>query len=251
MPLPTIFAALTDATGQELDNNFAALGALTPIPCAAAGAGTITLAPLANTPSVPAYSNYMQFTGVAALTSTAPTTARVGSLAALPVFKPGASGPVALTGNEIIAGTGFSLMYDAALNSGGGGFHLMSPSEVVFASAASIATATITTALISLASITRLSVGTGQNITRVLTAASSITWAALNPQTSQESIVSLPGCSVGDAIQLGYPASVSSQITFRGYVPSAGSVAIVAQNYSASTITPTPGSYRAVATGFT
>ena len=43
MSLPTTFAALTTATGQQLDNNFSALGALTPIPCSVSGTNAITI----------------------------------------------------------------------------------------------------------------------------------------------------------------------------------------------------------------
>lgn len=267
MALPTQFASLTDATGQELDNNFAALGALTPIPCTASGSNTITLVANANTPTIAAYSNYMQFTGIAALSNTGAATGKLGTLATLSIFKASPSGPVALTGGEIIAGVAFTLLYDSALNTGSGGFHLMQNSSVIttaggtitgpLVGSGSLATITFPVGVfpllsgVTLASITRMSIGGGQTVTRILSTTSSITWGTLNPQTSLESIVSLAGCSVGDAVQLGFPASVASQITYRGYIPNAGSLAIVAMNYSASTITPTPGTYRGVATGFT
>lgn len=266
MALPTLFANATDATGQQLDNNFAALGALTPIPCTASGANTIVLAANANTPTVAAYSNYMQFTGVAAQSNTGATTAKLGALATLSVYKASPGGPIALTGGEIVAGTAFTLMYDSALNSGSGGFHLMGTAAISagggsvsgpIVGSGSLATITFPAAVfplltgVTLASITRMSLGGGPTITRILSTTASISWSSLNPQTSAETSIVLAGCSVGDNVMLGFPASVASQIAYRPYVNNPGTVAIVAMNYSASTITPTPGTYRATVQGFT
>jgi len=234
MALPYAFAGVTRATGAQLDANFAALGALTPIPCTASGSNTITLAQNANTPAISAYSNYMQFTAVAAQTNTGAATGKVGALATLSIYKPSPAGPVALTGGEIVAGTALTLLYDSALN----GFHLMSPLFAFSQMSASIA------------SISRISIGGGQQISRVFSTTASISWPQLAPSTTAESIIALGGCSVGDIITLGYPASIAALISYRAYVPSAGSVALVAQNFSSSTITPVAGSYRVAAQGF-
>lgn len=126
MALPVTFAGLTAATGSQLDQNFAALGALTPVPCTVAGTNALVLTPNANTPSVAAYANYMQFSGVVATTNSGATTARVGALAILNVYKDSASGPIALAGGELIGGNAFTLIYDSTLNAGSGGFHLVS-----------------------------------------------------------------------------------------------------------------------------
>jgi hypothetical protein len=64
---------------------------------------------------------------VAVASNSGATTARVGSLAVLPVYKDKSGGPTALAGGEIIIHNFVTLIYDAALNSGGGGFHLMTP----------------------------------------------------------------------------------------------------------------------------
>lgn len=125
MPLPIIFAGLSTATGADLDSDFAALGALTPLPCTISGTNTLTLALLANTPTVSSYTNYQPFTGVAVATNTGLTTVAVGSLAALEVFKMTESGPTILTGAEIAIGNLIMLIYDSALGSGVGGFHLI------------------------------------------------------------------------------------------------------------------------------
>ena len=52
MSLPFAFAAVSTATGQNLDDDFAAVGALGVIPCTAAGTNAIILTPNANTPTV-------------------------------------------------------------------------------------------------------------------------------------------------------------------------------------------------------
>ena len=79
-----------------------------------------------NTPSVPSYANYAVFSGVAAATNTGGTTVAVNSLSALTVYKDTVAGPVALSGGEIVAGNVLYLIYDSALNTGAGGFHLNS-----------------------------------------------------------------------------------------------------------------------------
>ena len=61
MALPTLFAAQTLSTGAQLDGNFAALGAITVIPCTIAGTNLLTLSPLANTPTVNNYAAGMLF----------------------------------------------------------------------------------------------------------------------------------------------------------------------------------------------
>lgn len=127
MPLPITFAGLSVATGAELDQNFAALGALTTIPCTVSGTNALALTPLANTPTVSGYANYQAFSCVASATNTGATTAAVGSLAALSVYKDKSTGPTALAGGEIVNHNLITLTYDSALNSGAGGFHLRAP----------------------------------------------------------------------------------------------------------------------------
>lgn len=132
MPLPVTFASLSTATGAQLDSNFAALGALTPVPCSLAGSNSLTLTPLANTPTIPAYANYGTFVAVAALANTTGVTAAVGSLGALTVYKDTPSGPIALSGGEIAPGNVLCFVYDSTLGSGSGGFHLIAlPASVL------------------------------------------------------------------------------------------------------------------------
>lgn len=126
MPLPTLFASLTSATGAMLDGNFAALGAISPIPCAVSGTNALTLTPALAAPTVVAYANYGLFSGVAVANSSTSVTAQVGVMAPLAVFKDTAAGPAALTGGEIRAGNVVGLLYDSSLAAGAGGFHLTS-----------------------------------------------------------------------------------------------------------------------------
>lgn len=123
MALPITFASLTTIVSSYWDQNFAALGALTPIPCTVAGTDTLVLTPLANTPTVGSLQNYMQFTAIAGGTNTTAVTAQIGSLPVLPVYADTPSGPVPMTAGQIVANTAFTLMYDGTLNNGNGGFH--------------------------------------------------------------------------------------------------------------------------------
>jgi hypothetical protein len=125
MALPFTFAAQTAPQMSELDDNFAALGAMTAIPCSATGTNALVLTPNADTPIVSAYTDYMPFSCVVAAPNTGAATAAVGALAALPVYADTIAGPVALVGGEIVAGNLLILTYDSALAGGGGGFHIV------------------------------------------------------------------------------------------------------------------------------
>lgn len=126
MPLPNTFAAQTTPQMVELDQNFAALGALAAIPCTASGTNTIALTPAANAPTVAAYGNYQPFSFIASATNTTAATAAVGSLAALSIYTDTSVGPTLTAGGEIRAGNLVVLTYDSTLNTGAGGFHLSS-----------------------------------------------------------------------------------------------------------------------------
>ena len=120
----TTFAALTSATGAELDANFGALTNLVNISCSVSGTNTLALTNTNVAATIAAYQQNMELVGIAAATNTGSTTAALGSLAALNVYVDTPAGPVALAGGEIVQNCGFVLIYDAALNTGAGGFHL-------------------------------------------------------------------------------------------------------------------------------
>lgn len=125
MPLPYIFAGLTTPLMSDLDSNFAALGALTPIPCLVSGTNALTFTPNGNTPTIPAYVNFQAFLGSSVATNTGAVTATITGLAALNVYKDTSSGPTALASGDIHVNNIVLLIYDSSLNSGAGGFHLM------------------------------------------------------------------------------------------------------------------------------
>lgn len=217
MALPFVFTGNTTPTGEQLDADLNALGALTPIPCVVAGTNAITLTPEANTPT-PTYAPYSQFTGVASGTNTTAVTAQVGALPSLAVYKDTIAGPVQLSGFEIVANTKLLLMYDPALNSGAGGFHLISPPAAN---------------------------------TRVHNTTASIGLAALLPQTGTLTTVLLGGTSIGDIVDIGFPTLVSVGLAWEGYVNNAGTVTLTAFNMSAGTVTPNAGTYTVATRGFT
>ena len=161
MALPYSFTSNTSPTGAQLDDDLAALGALTIIACAISGTNTLALAPNANTPTVSAYANYMTFVGRAAnANSTGGVTANVGAVGALNVYKDSAAGPAVLTGGEIQPFNLIVLIYDTALDGGSGGFHLLNPAPIQVMSHTTNVTDNAGTTLTA-AALTGLSGGVG------------------------------------------------------------------------------------------
>lgn len=182
MALPFAFAAVTSATGQNLDDDFTAVGNMGTFPCTVSGSNAITMTPTAGiTPSVAALANYMRFSGVVAITNTTGITIQIGSLGALNGYKDSASGPVALTGNELLAGNAFTAVYDSALNSGAGGFH------IVFGTA--FAGGTIAgNVVLSGGYFSALGGSLGATLTSVLLSGNSLTVSALQLNATNASI---------------------------------------------------------------
>jgi len=178
MTLPYLFASVTSATGAQLDADYAALGALTPIPCTVAGSNALTFTLSTNAPSVTGYANYGIFAAVAVSGNTGSTTAQVASLSALPVYKDTAAGPILLSGGEIVAGNLIVLTYDSALAGGAGGFHLeplASAATVVGTSAYRYnVNSTVGSTVLSAGNLIGGSVETVLNMTGTQTAAASI-----------------------------------------------------------------------------
>lgn len=158
------FATGTSWQAAWLDTDFAQVGACTTIPCTASGANSIVLTPVGNTP-IGTYAPYQRYGFIAAGTNTGAASANYNSQGLLPVYKDTGSGPAALTGNEIIVGNYCVVIYDPALNSGGGGFHLTtapsanSGTVTSLVAGTGLAGGTITTAgTISFATIASLAV---------------------------------------------------------------------------------------------
>ena len=206
MALPYVFASLTTASSQFLDANFAALGALTAIPCSVSGVNALALSPVVNAPSVTQYMNYMPFV-CDGTNNTGPATAQVGSLPALPIYKDSLVGPTALTGGEMVAGNIYVLIYDAALNTGNGGFHLQSsqglnytPANVSGANATGTwpvrgAVASITSATGAVLTAAELTGGGNQGI--IARAGSPTGGITDTTDTAANIVAALAGASVG------------------------------------------------------
>lgn len=217
----TLFAGVSSATGQQLDDNLTAASNQAPIPCSISGTNTITLTQKANTYTVTAYGNNMQLSGVASGTNSGAVTAQLGSLGALGVFKDSTAGPIALAGGEIVSGNAFTLLYDSALASGAGGFHLFSSTA-----------------------------NPSSSISRYLSSTVSVSFSLMSANAAQEVLVSVSGIRPNDAVILGPPSLTAGQpVSYFGYVTATGSVLLRAVNAGAATITPSSGIFRITGIG--
>jgi hypothetical protein len=205
-----------------LDNNFVTLSAADTIACAIAGTNTLTFTPNAAgvVPSEPisAYANYMLFVGVATGTNTGAVTATVGSVGVLNVYKDGPSGPVLLSGGEIVVNNAISMRYDSALNSGAGGFHLTSSTQI-----AGIA--------ISPSSV---QVNSNSTLTNLLSGTVSVTFTVAPGWSSQDQAFSITAGlasalpAVGDFMLVNPPSVAGPGISYAGYVSTVASLSSVA-----------------------
>lgn len=234
MPTFIVFGALTQVPLSDLDNNFAVLAAIASIPCTAVGTNTLVLTPQAGMPAVPAYSNLMPFSAIAANTNTAAATAQIGALAALNIYRDTASGPQPLTGGEITTNNQFTLVYDPALNSSAGGFHLISAGAYVQATGGTIVGSLAVTGGISGATIT---INGGDPITSALSTLATLVYTAIPSLAMQGQTVLLAGAQINDVIMLGAQSSPPS-VVFQGYVQAAGSVVVRAINSTGASIVP-------------
>ena len=201
-----------------LDNNFTTFGALVPIPCSIVGTNTLTLtqnaAGLVPTPTIAGYSTNMLFSGIAAATNTGSVTATVGATGAVNVYKDTPSGPALLAGGEIIINNAISLRYDAALNSGAGGFHLTS------------STATTATQI----NPSAVQINGNSTLTNLLSGTVSITFTVAPGWTSQDQPFSLTAGlasalpAVGDFMLVNPPSVAGLGIGYAGYVSTVASL---------------------------
>lgn len=225
MPLPVLFANLSSATGQNLDDDFAALGALVPIPCGVSGTNALTLTPGINTPTIPTLQNYAQFTGIAAGTNTAPVTAVVGAFSPLNIYQDTPAGPALLAGGEIVAGCAFTLIYDSTLNSGAGGFHLQTGVSVLVGQTVTVAA---------------LVVGSGATLNRLLSRNVTLTHTVVPSLTTQDQTATLAGLLTTDVVAVVVPATCASLagLVYSAYVAAAGTVAVRVANVTGASILP-------------
>lgn len=126
MAFPWIFANLAagNQPASKLDDNFNALGKISTIPCTATGTNAYTLAPAAGSPTVTAYNQLQAFRAIIPATSTGAVTAGQAAPGLLACYKPSGAGPVAAGAGDVVIGECYDFVFDMALNSGAGGFHL-------------------------------------------------------------------------------------------------------------------------------
>lgn len=253
MAYTVTFAAQTSPTMQSLDAVFTQVGNLGIIPCAVTGTNALTLTPTAGaTPTIAAYFDGLQVAGVVVTTNSTGLTARVGALAALIAYKDSPGGPVACSGGELIALNAFSLRYDSALDSGTGGWHLTSNTGYAGGTISGAVFIANNLTVASLASVTKLLVGTSaSSVTRLLSRSATLSFTVIPANTTQEQTMAVAGAQVNDVVQVGAPASVTTGTHFFGYVPAAGTVAVVGVNPTAASLVPVAGIYRVAVTGFT
>src|SRR5216684_3366170 len=201
-----------------LDNNFTTFGALVPIPCTISGTNTLTLTPnaggLVPTPTISAYTTGMLFTGIAITSNTGPVIATVGSIGTRQVYKDTLIGPSLLSGTEIVGNCAIALFYDAALNLGAGGFHL-------------IATTAQTNSFIAPSGI---QLNGGATLTNLLSGNSpTLTFTATPGWSSQDQIFTLTGLppavpAPGDFMQINPPSLAATGVSYWAMCTALGSL---------------------------
>jgi hypothetical protein len=105
------------------DTAFGQVAQTVNVPTTATGTNAIALALNASAPNITSYANYQSYTFVAVNTSTGSVTVNVNSIGALPLYKPGA---IQAGSGDIISGVLYEIVYNSALNAGGGGFQITS-----------------------------------------------------------------------------------------------------------------------------
>ncbi|MDE2099002.1 MAG: hypothetical protein KGL39_17240 [Patescibacteria group bacterium] len=280
----TLFANNATPTGQELDDNFTCYTPLSIIPCTVSGTNTLTLTPHSGTsgatPTIAAYQNYMQFSGVFANNGSGALFAAVGSLASLNVYKDTPSGPVATDGTEALKNNAFTVIYDSTLNGGAGGWHLYTKtggfnggtitntlavqggslgvsltSTLLTGNSLTITAQNITGATLSitsLASVTKLEVGaSASSLTRLISGSGTVTYTVSNASGTQDQNFTLSGAQVGDSLALGFGPSIPAGAGFTGFMAAAGTVTLRLINPSTVTLGAATLTVRATAIGFT
>lgn len=251
----TLFANNASPTGRQLDGNFQAYTPLTTIPCTVSGSNSITLTPLSGTagatPAITAYQNYMIFSGVVAVNNTAATQMRVGSLGLLNAYKDTALGPVQLSGAELIALCAFTALYDSALNSGAGGFHVTTGPNTVGATL-NVTQLGATQIIGTVASITKLLVGSSvTSLTRLLSTVASLSFSITPANATQDQTFPLTGAQLGDTVDIGWLTQPPAGAGFSGFLAAAGTVSLRITNPTTVTLGAASVTVRAAAMGFT
>lgn len=146
MALGTTYATLPTGNNAAslLDTSFSQVGAMGVTACTATGTNTILLTQKANQPTISAYNNYLLFSFVAAANSTGSVNINVNNISALPLYL--SDGVTAAASGSISINVLYLIVYNLALNSGAGGFQLVTSSGAPLASPAFTGTPTAPTA---------------------------------------------------------------------------------------------------------
>ncbi len=126
MGYTTNFATVTSTTGADLAQVFNEAGFLGTVPCAVMGTNTLVMTPAVPAPDI-VLQPLLRVCGLVQITNTGAVTANAANLGPFPVYKDSPTGPVLLTGNEMIANNYFTLAFDPSVNGGNGGWHLQTP----------------------------------------------------------------------------------------------------------------------------
>lgn len=235
----TQFGNDTTPALPDLDNNFKALGVLTPIPCVVAGTNTLTFtqngAGQAASITVAGYENGLQICGIVAQTNTTTATAGLGALAQLNIYKDSVAGPAALTGSEMVALCAITLRYDSALNSNAGGWHLI----------ANVSTSgnTISPALVRASVGMQVGATTTPTLTGLIQATATLAYTSIVPGATQDQSFTVAGLLSTDGLAMSLPLPVSTGLVLTPYFAAGstvtGTVTMRYANVTAgSTITP-------------
>ena len=252
----TTFANLTQPTLPQLDGNLGILAVSAPVPCTVAGTiNALILTP--NNLGLPLfYGVGLQFVGIATNTNTGPVNAMiVGLPGTYNVYKDTSGGPVLLTGGEIVQNCELTLIFDPALNSSAGGFHLVSlpaagaanlnpnfntvtaqtvnSTVVNVSSLASIALASVSSLVVIRAQATSLQIGGGDFVTRFTSTLASITYSTIAANSETLSTLAFAGAAVGDNVLVGQSSVTPAGVVVTGWVSASGSIVLQALNGTA------------------
>ena len=87
-------------------------------------------------------------------------------------------------------------------------------------------------------------------IKRVYSTTATLDFPSIAANLADDLTVTVNGAKVGDAVYIGAPAALESEITVMGFVSAADTVTVRAANNSAGAIDPASASYRIVVIGF-
>lgn len=231
----TVFGPLGNPTLPELDVNFNTLlaGGANWL-CTISGTNALAFSFTAAMPtSLAALSNGMCFYGIAVANNTTSVTATIaGGLGPLNVYTDSYSGPVLLTGGEIIAGTAIWLTYDSALNTGAGGFHLQTGA------------AALTGQTVRMDALRVGNAGAVGTLAAILTSLATLTFTVVPANTTQDQNATLSSISQGNLVGVTPFSAPIAGLIYTAFAPALGTVTVRCANVTAASIVPTGSVFR-------